>query len=113
VLRVLNRQILELDRQIAELIKGDDDMNYLDKLLKSVPGVGKVLSTTLLAELAEIGRVNRRELSALVGVAPFNRASGRFKGQRAIRGGRASVRSVLYMATIAAMRFNPVVKRFA
>lgn len=113
VLKTLNRQILELDRKIAALIEGDDDLNHLDMLLKSVPGVGKVLSTTLLCELAEIGTVNRRQLSSLVGVAPFNRDSGRFKGQRSIRGGRASVRSVLYMASIAAMRFNPVIHRFA
>lgn len=113
VLKTLNRQILELDRKIAELIEGDDDMSHLDKLLRSVPGVGKVLSTTLLAELTEIGDVGGRKLSSLVGVAPFNRDSGRFKGQRVIRGGRASVRSVLYMATLAAMRSNPVIHRFA
>ena len=113
VLRVVNRQILELDRQIAKLIQGDDDMNHLDTLLKSVPGVGKVLSSTLLCELAEIGAVGRRQLCSLAGVAPFNCDSGRFRGKRAIRGGRASVRSVLYMATVAAMRFNPVIKRFA
>jgi transposase len=113
VLKTLNRQILELDRKIAQLIEGDDDMSHLDTLLKSVPGVGKVLSTTLLCELAEIGTVNRRQLCSLVGVAPFNRDSGRFKGQRCIRGGRASVRSVLYMASIAALRFNPVIHRFA
>ena len=113
VLKVLNRQILELDRKIATLIEGDDDMSHLDGLLKSVPGVGAVLSSTLLCELAEIGSIDRRQVSALVGVAPFNRDSGRFTGKRAIRGGRASVRSVLYMATIAAMRFNPVIHRFA
>jgi transposase len=113
VLKTLNRQILELDRKIAELIKGDDDMNYFDQLLKSVPGVGKVLSTTLLAELSELGTTDRRQVCSLVGVAPFNRDSGKFKGQRAIRGGRASVRSVLYMAAVAAMRFNPIIRRFA
>ena len=113
VLKTLNRQILELDRKIAALIENDDDMNRHDKLLKSVPGVGAVLSTTLLAELSEIGTVGRQRLCALVGVAPFNCDSGRFKGKRAIRGGRASVRSVLYMATIAAMRFNPIIHRFA
>jgi transposase len=112
VLKTLSRQILQLDRKIAKLIESDDDMSHHDKLLKSVPGVGKVLSTTLLAELTEIGTVNRRQLCSLVGVAPFNCDSGRFKGQRTIRGGRAAVRSVLYMATVAAMRFNPVIKRF-
>jgi transposase len=113
VLKTLKRQILELDRQIAKLIEGDDDLNHLDRLLRSVPGVGAVLSGTLLCELAEIGTVGRRELSALAGVAPFNDDSGRRdKGKRRIRGGRTSVRCVLYMATIAAMRFNPVIRRF-
>ena len=112
VLKTLNRQILELDRKIAKLIESDDDINHIDQLLKSVPGVGKVLSSTLLCELSEIGTVGRRTLSALVGVAPFNCDSGKFRGKRAIRGGRASVRSVLYMATLAATRFNPVIKRF-
>lgn len=113
VLKTLDRQILELDRKIAELIESDDDMSRHDKLLKSVPGVGKVLSTTLLAELSEIGTVGRQKLCALAGVAPFNDDSGRSKGKRSIRGGRASVRSVLYMATVAAMRFNPIIHRFA
>jgi transposase len=113
VLKTVNRQILELDRQIARLIESDDDMNRTGKLLASVPGVGAVLSATLLAELVELGTVGRQQLCALVGVAPFNRDSGSFKGKRAIRGGRASVRSVLYMASLAAMRFNPVIQRFA
>lgn len=113
VLKALDRQILELDRQIQKLIESDNDMNHLDRLLKSVPGVGTVLSSTLLAELAEIGTIGRRQLCALVGVAPFNDDSGRSKGKRSIRGGRASVRHVLYMAGIAAMRFNPLIEAFA
>ena len=113
VLKTVNRQILELDRKIAKLIESDDDMNHTSKLLASVPGVGVVLGATLLAELSEIGTIGRRQLCALAGVAPFNHDSGKFKGKRAIRGGRAAVRSVLYMATVAAMRFNPVIKRFA
>lgn len=113
VLKTVNRQILELDRKIQKLIESDDDMNHTGKLLKGVPGVGFVLSATLLSELVEIGTIGRRQLSALVGVAPFKRDSGTFRGKRAIRGGRTSVRCVLYMAAIAAMRFNPVIKRFA
>jgi transposase len=113
VLATLAQQIQSLDRQIAKLIASDDDMNHLDKLLKSVPGVGPILSATLLAELIELGTIGHRQISALVGVAPFNRDSGRFKGKRTIRGGRTAVRSVLYMATLAAMRFNPVIARFA
>lgn len=113
VLKTLDRQVLELERQIARLIESDDEFGHLDKLLQSVPGVGPVLSSTLLAELMELGTAGRRQVGALVGVAPFNCDSGRFKGKRRIRGGRASVRSVLYMATLAAMRFNPVIRRFA
>lgn len=113
VLKTVNRQILELDRKIAVLLESDDDFGHLDRLLQSVPGVGPVLSSTLLAELMELGTIGRRQVGALVGVAPFNCDSGRFKGKRRIRGGRASVRGVLYMATIAAMRFNPVIRRFA
>lgn len=113
VLKTVTRQVLELDRKIAKLIESDDEMNHLDKLLTSVPGVGAILSATLLSELAEIGELGRRELCALAGVAPMNCDSGKFKGKRAIRGGRTSVRCVLYMASIAAIRFNPVIKQFA
>lgn len=113
VLKTVDRQVLELDRQIAKRIESDDDLDRDGKLLASVPGVGVVLASTLLAELAELGAVGRRTVCALVGVAPFNDDSGKIKGKRSIRGGRASVRSVLYMATLAAIRFNPVIRRFA
>lgn len=113
VLKTVNRQILKLDRQIARLIESDDDLDRDGKLLASVPGVGVVLASTLLAELSELGAVGRRTVCALVGVAPLNDDSGKIRGKRFIRGGRASVRSVLYMATIAAIRFNPVIRKFA
>jgi transposase len=113
VLKTLAKQIQSLDRQIQELIDCDDDFKHLDRLLRSVPGVGGVLSSTVIADLPELGGSDRRHIGALVGVAPFNRDSGRFQGKRAIRGGRAAVRGVLYMATIAAIRFNPVIKAFA
>jgi transposase len=113
VIKTLDQQIELLDRQIRKLIDSDDDFKHLDKLLRSVPGVGAVLSSTLVAELSELGRTDRRQIGALVGVAPFNRDSGTFRGQRSIRGGRVQVRCVLYMATLAGMRFNPVLKRFA
>jgi transposase len=77
-----------------------------------VPGVGPVLSVTLMGELPELGTLNRKQIAALVGVAPLNRDSGHWRGKRQIWGGRASVRSVLYMATLAAVRFNPVLRRF-
>lgn len=113
VLETIQQQIDDLDEQIRTLIESDDDMNGWDKLLRTVPGVGPVLSTTLLAELIELGTIGRTQISALVGVAPFNRDSGRFQGKRTIRGGRTSVRSVLYMAAVTAIRCNPVIKAFA
>ena len=113
MLRTPDKQVGDLDRQIRNLIDADDDFTSIDKLLQSVPGVGAVLSSTLLAELIELGAIGRRQISALVGVAPFNHDSGRFRGKRAIRGGRASVRSVLYMAAVASLRVNPIIKAFA
>jgi len=113
VLSAIDQQIDSLDAQIRTLIQTDKDMSGWDKLLRSVPGVGPVASATLLAELIELGAVGRTQISALVGVAPFNCDSGRSKGKRAIRGGRPTVRSVLYMATLTAIRSNPVIQRFA
>jgi transposase len=113
VLKTVDRQIELLDQQIKKLIESDDDFRNIDRQLKTVPGVGPVVSATLAAELPELGKVDHRQISALVGVAPFNHDSGRFKGKRSIRGGRASVRSTLYMATVTAIRCNPVIQRFA
>jgi transposase len=112
VLAVIDKQIDKLDQQIRSLIESDDDFNSIDKLLQSVPGVGAVVSSTLLAELNELGSTDRKSINALVGVAPFNHDSGLLKGQRSIRGGRASVRSALYMATVTATRCNPIIKAF-
>ncbi len=81
-------------------------------LLQSAPGVGKVLSTTLLAELPELGTLTRHEVAALVGVAPLNRDSGALRGKRTVWGGRARVRAALYMGTLVATRYNPVIKEF-
>ena len=113
VVKTLDKQVDSLDQQIRKLIDSDGDLGGMDKLLQSVPGVGPVLSATLLAEVAELGTTDRRQAAALVGVAPFNRDSGRLKGKRSIRGGRAAVRCVLYMATVAAIRCNPVIRSFA
>ncbi len=82
------------------------------RLLRSVPGIGNVTVTTLLAHLPELGTLNRRAIAALVGVAPFNHDSGKLRGTRAIWGGRAQVRAVLYMCTLVASRRNPVVQAF-
>lgn len=113
VLKAVDRQVQLLDEQIRKLIESDDQMSRKDRIIRSVPGVGAVFSATLLAHLCEMGRVGRQQISALVGVAPYNHDSGRHKGKRAIRGGRAPVRHVLYMATLAAIRCNPVIRTFA
>ena len=81
-------------------------------LLKSIPGVGDVLATTLLASLPELGQLNRRAIAKLVGVAPLNRDSGHYRGRRTVWGGRAGVRAVLYMAALVGTRYNPTLQRF-
>jgi transposase len=113
VLAVLNKQIESPDKQIHDLLDADDDFRHLYALLRSAPGVGPVLAATLAAELRELGQADRGKTGALVGIAPFNHDSGELKGRRAIRGGRTAVRCVLYMATLAAIRCNPVIKAFA
>ena len=113
LLKVLDRQIAALDKAIGQLLESDDDWRTRCELLQSVPGVGATTSATLVAELPELGRLNRQEIAALAGLAPFNHDSGRFRGLRRIRGGRSAVRSILYMAALAARRCNPILQRFA
>jgi len=108
----LKKEIADLDLDLRKRIEGSPIWRVKDNLLQSIPGVGKVLSATLLAELPELGQLNRRQIAALAGVAPFNRDSGRMKGKRSVWGGRSSVRAVLYMATLASTRFNPVIRSF-
>lgn len=110
IIEALDKQIALLDKQIRELIDADDQFKHLDKLLQSVPGVGPTLSATLASELRELGQTDHRQITALVGVAPYACESGKFAGQRSIRGGRTAVRCVLYMASITAIRVNPVIK---
>jgi transposase len=113
VLKVLADQIERIDAAIAALIESDDDWRQRQQLLQSVPGVGPVTSATLIAELPELGELNRQEIAALVGVAPFNHDSGKLHGQRSIYGGRSSVRQCLYMAALSASRCNPALRQFA
>jgi transposase len=108
----LKKALDEIDRELENTIKSSPIWREKEKILRSVPGVGPVLTATLLAELPELGTLNRQQIASLVGVAPFNRDTGRTKGKRVIWGGRATVRSVLYMATIAATRWNPVIAEF-
>ena len=108
----LAERIDELDQQLQGLLKCSPVWHRKDDILQSVPGIGPVVSVTLLAELPELGTLNRHQISKLVGVAPLNRDSGPQRGTRHIYGGRARVRSILYMATLSATRFNPVIKEF-
>jgi transposase len=108
----LEGEIGKLDEEIAQLSQTQADWQARITLLKSVPGVGSVIATTLVAALPELGSVSDKRISALVGVAPFNRDSGKFRGSRTIFGGRAPVRSVLYMGTLTAVRHNPRLKAF-
>jgi transposase len=108
-LKALTAQLAELDRDIDDTIKRSPVWRAVDTLLTSVPGVGEVTSHTLIADLPELGQLDRHRLAALVGVAPINRDSGRMRGRRSIAGGRSDVRSTLYMATLSAIRWNPVI----
>jgi transposase len=113
VIRVLEQQREDLDRRIAELIESDDDWRNKRDLLSSVPGVGQTTASQLVADLPELGKLNRQQIAALVGVAPVNRDSGTLRGKRTVFGGRAAVRTALYMATFCATKYNPVIRRFA
>jgi len=112
VIRVLERQVQDLDDDLHQRLRNSPVWREAQDLLKSIPGVGDVLATTLLALLPELGRLNRKAIAKLVGVAPLNRDSGQFRGKRKVWGGRAHVRAVLYMATLVGTRFNPVLKGF-
>jgi transposase len=108
----LERSLSDLDSELGQVIHSSDIWRAQDNLLQSTPGVGPVLSTTLLAHLPELGSLNRKEIAALVGVAPLNRDSGTLRGRRTVWGGRSDVRTALYMAALAATRFNPVIRAF-
>jgi transposase len=108
----LTRLLAQLDAQIARAVQATPTLRTRAAWLQSIPGIGPVASATLLAELPELGTLNRKQVAALVGVAPFNRDSGAWRGRRAVWGGRASVRAVLYMATLAAARANPPIRAF-
>jgi len=108
----LNRHIADLDDQLKQQIERSPIFCREDRLLQSVPGIGDVSSRTMLACLPEIGKLTDKQIGALVGVVPFARQSGRWQGEAHIRGGRSEVRTVLYMATLSAIRCNPTIKTF-
>jgi transposase len=111
-IRWLEAQIEGLDKDIGCLIEEAPIWRAKDDLLQSVPGVGKVTSRTLLSDLPELGELNRKEIAALAGIAPYNNDSGKSSSKRSIWGGRAAVRSALYMATVASLKCNPSIKIF-
>lgn len=108
----LSNSLKDLDEEIEDFIENTPLWKEKDALLQSVPGVGPVTAATLLGMLPELGILNRQEIAALVGVAPVNKDSGKKRGKRRIYGGRADIRSVLYMAALAAKKFNPVIRAF-
>ena len=108
----LQAEIEALEEQISQAIKANPVWAETAKRVESVPGVGFITAATLVADLPELGQLNRQKIAALVGLAPFNQDSGKHHGKRRIFGGRTSVRSVLFMATLSAIRHNPVIKEF-
>lgn len=113
VLDLLRKEIAKLDAAIVRLIAADDDWRRKSEIVESTPGVGAVTGATLVAELPELGNLNRQEIASLVGLAPFNHDSGSYVGKRRIRGGRSAVRTALYMAALTALRCNPVLQAFS
>lgn len=108
----LERELRMADTDLGAMIQASPVWRERDELLRSVPGVGPVLSRTLLADLPELGRLSRREIAKLVGVAPLSRDSGTLRGRRFVQGGRATVRGVLYMAALVASKRNAVIRAF-
>ena len=108
----LEKRLKEIESQIKSAIAINEDWQQKMRLLTSVPGVGEVVAVTLISSLPELGTISHKSISYLVGVAPLNRDSGKFRGKRKIWGGRATIRCVLYMATLVPVRFNPAIKAF-
>jgi transposase len=111
-LKYLEQCIEKLNQEIEQLTQSDQSWIEKVNLLKTTPGIGQVISTTLVSDLPELGQLTAKQIARLVGVAPINHDSGQHKGKRMINGGRAPVRAVLYMGTLVAMRHNPVIKAF-
>jgi transposase len=108
----LERRLADIESNLSGKIQESPVQRLKDQLLRSVPGVGPTLSITLLIDLPELGSLSGKQIAALVGVAPLNRDSGTFRGKRSVWGGRGQVRAALYMATLTATRYNPVIRQF-
>ena len=112
IVRTLEKHLRRIDENIDDFLKKEGPVNHKSDILNSVPGVGKILTSTLLAVMPELGSLNRKQCASLVGVAPFNKDSGRYRGKKSIWGGRSFVRKVLYMAALSGTRFNEVISAF-
>lgn len=112
LLKALEKELSSLDEDIDDAVRGSPAWREKQDLLSTVPGIGTVISRTLLAELPEIGTLDRRQIAALVGLAPFTRQSGQWRGQSFICGGRATVRSAVFMGALTATRHNPQLRDF-
>jgi transposase len=112
IIKLLETELNKIISHQAKLIQEDAGYAQKDKILQSIKGVGSAVSSEIIANLPELGKIGRRQISALVGVAPFNHDSGKLRGKRAIKGGRMSVRCMLYMAVISGIRFNPIIRNF-
>jgi transposase len=111
-IQYLEKELAKIEEALAELINRDPDLKMKVDRLDEIKGVGKVTAMNVLLHMPELGRLTPKEVSALAGVAPFNKDSGQMKGKRQIWGGRAAVRSALYMAILTARKFNPAIKKF-
>jgi transposase len=112
LLKTLQNELTSLDADIDETVRGSPAWRAKEDLLASVPGIGPTIARTLIAELPELGRLNRKEIAALVGLAPFTRQSGQWRGRSFIGGGRTAVRTALFMGAMVAKRHNPILKVF-
>lgn len=112
IIKVFDAEVTRLEKQLDKLVSEQAEWAERKAILMSAPGVGATLAYTLLADMPELGTLNNKQTGALTGVAPINRDSGRLRGKRRIQGGRASVRTTLYMATLSATQCNPVIKEF-
>lgn len=112
VIKTIEREIKKVEAEISKRIERDDQLRDKAECIKTVPGIGDITASMIIAELPELGRFNRRQIAALVGVAPINRDSGMFRGKRMIGGGRKEVRTRLFMPTLVAIQHNPVIRDF-
>jgi transposase len=112
IIKVLEKELAAINEMIAFAIENDTEYSHKNTLLKSIKGVGPIVAAGLITDLPELGQLKAKQISALAGLAPFNKDSGAMRGKRMISGGRASVRSILYMATLVATRHNAQIKKF-